>query len=436
MIQFMQGVGLEVDLSHFAGLETHLTREMDRLTEEVRGLSGRYTNLGSGPQVSELLFKHFGLKQARIKMTPSGDRESVESEVLNAIKHDHPAVMHIIDYKECEKLIGTYVRPIPKLAVHTAFGTWRLFPNYRTTRVPSGRLSAYDPNLLAMPTRTKRGGLIRKGFPSRPGWKIVSIDESQIEVRMAAYRSKDPGLISVYQNDQDIYSDFAIEAFSLLDNRYCEGGKWYYPSVDRSEHRRPSKTCVLAALYDVTAAGLLEQMPVVCANCKQESIECSCGRFRSLWTEDKCQDLLNKFYIKYPGIITMRKMDHGRAKRFLRVWDMWGRFIFTYGVKSVHSWIQSKALRECANHPMQAGAQGTIKLTMASVMDILEDGHMLEVVNPLLQVHDELLFEAREDVVDELIYMVGDEFANCVRLDEVPIRWSGTSALTWGDLEK
>lgn len=215
MVLSMARTGLQVNLEYFAKMEKVLIDDMDRLTDEVYSLTGHYINISSGDQIADLLFKKLGLKQARFKLTHSGERESVEDEVLTAIQHDHPAITKILEYKECDKLLGTYVRPMPKLARRTQSGMFRMFPNFSTTRVPSGRLSCKAPNLLAMPTRTDRGRDIRKGFISAPGWTIVSVDESQIEVRLAAHSSGDQGLIRVYEEEEDVYSDFAITAFKL-----------------------------------------------------------------------------------------------------------------------------------------------------------------------------------------------------------------------------
>ena len=141
MISLMHNTGLQVDLDHFARMEKTLTEDMDRITEEVRSMTGYYINIDSGDQVADLLFKKLGLKQARVKMTASGDRESVEDQVLTAIQHDHPVVPKLQDFKEYSKLKGTYVVPMPKLARRTAFGVWRMFPNLSQTRIPSGRLN-------------------------------------------------------------------------------------------------------------------------------------------------------------------------------------------------------------------------------------------------------------------------------------------------------
>lgn len=447
MIVSMMQRGLEVDLSHFARMAVTLKQGMEEITESIHTLTGYRINIDSPIQVSDLLFKKLGLKQARRKLTAKGD-ESTEEEVLLAIQHEHQAIPKILEYKELSKLKGTYVDPMPRLARRSAFGVWRMYPNLGMTRVPSGRLNCKEPNLLAMPSRTWRGREIRKGFITQPGWVYVSVDESQIEVRVCADNSEDENLIRIYENEEDIYSDFAISAFSLEDTRFRdEKGKWQYPTVDKTEHRSPSKTCVLAAIYDVTEKGLLEQMPIICIHCRlpltadKEGMKLhgpgTCDyTFAPLWTEDKCGQILAAFYRRYPGILQDRRRNHMRAKMKGYLWDMWGRILHVAATRSVIPYVQSSALREAGNFPYQSGAQGTIKLTMAEVHDDLIVSKMLgTVVHPLLQIHDELLFEVREDVAEELTGHVVSRFQTCAPL-RVPIKAGGAIAKTWGDLEK
>jgi DNA polymerase-1 len=429
--------GMRVDLSHFAAMEKVLIDDMDRITEEVRAMTGGYTNLDSGDQVSTLLFKRLGLKQARPKLTKSGDRESVENEVLVAIQHDHPVVPKILAFKELSKLKGTYVTPMPRLAQRVGPGHYRMFPKLGDTRVPSGRLNCKEPNLLAMPNRTERGRQICEGFITDDGWTFVSVDESQIEPRVVAHRSEDPALMHVYFNEEDIYSDFAISAFKLHDERFRDDEGWHYPGVHKKLHRFPSKTCILAAIYDVTNVGLLEQMPIVCKHCGKESREhetCERG-YAAQWTEDNCQDILNAFYIRYPGIVRMRKTDHARARRYGYLWDEWGRLLHVTAVRSVLEWVVAAALREAGNFPIQGTAQGTVKLAMAAVYNDLATMGLFAVAHPLLQIHDELLFECREDAADEIADLVKWRFETCVEL-RVPITAGIAKAATWGAMPK
>ncbi len=436
MIQCMARTGLQVDLSHFAKMEVELVRDMDRITEEVHDITGYYINIDSGDQVSDLLFKKLGLKQARLRLTKSGDRESVDDETLTAIQHDHEVIPKILDYKELSKLKGTYVSPMPKLARRVGNDNWRMLPNFNTTRVPSGRLSCKAPNLLAMPTRTERGRDIRRGFITQPGWVYMSCDMSQIEVRMAAHYSLDPRLVSIYFNEEDIYSDFAITSFRLPDKRFKNAkGKWEYPGVDKMSHRYPAKTCILASIYEVSAKGLLEQMPVICAGCNLPATEHTCSRFIPLWTEDKCQSLINSFYIAYPGVMEDRMVAHAMARKHAFVWDLWGRILHVAAVRSVHNWVVSAALREASNFRYQSGAQGTIKLTMAETHDQWQSWKMQDVAHPLLQVHDELLYETRKDVAEDWGAQVKENFEHCAPLN-VPVKANTATALTWGDLPK
>lgn len=439
--------GMRVDLSHFERMSTLLAQDMDQITEDVRELTGYYVNLDSGDQVADLLFKKLGLKQARPKLTKSEERESVENEVLVAIQHTHEVVPKILKFKELSKLKGTYVDPMPGLAVHVGPGHWRMFPNLKDTRVPSGRYNCKEPNLLAMPNRTERGRQVCEGFITDDGWCYLSVDESQIEPRVVAHRSKDPALNAVYLNEEDIYSDFAIAAFRLADQRFQDHDGWHYPGVDKKKHRFPSKTCILASIYDVTNIGLVEQMPVVCANCGAEASDHkkeSCHDYKALWQEDNCQELITAFYAKYRGILDMRRIDHARARKFGYVWDDWGRLLHCAGVRSTLEWVVSTVLRELGNFPIQATAQGTVKVSQAEVYDLGEELGFWDrwdinseqaIAHPVLQVHDELLFEVREDRADDLAYMVKEVFQNCVRLD-IPIKAGSATAANWGVLVK
>lgn len=431
--------GIQIDPTHFANMDTLLTQDMEQMTEEVKQVAGHYINLGSGDQVAHFLFKELGIKQARPKMTKSGDRESVDGEVLVAVQHLHPVVSKILNYKEYDKLRGTYARPIPKLA-RKINGKWRLIPWLKDTRTPSGRFTCDSPNLLAMPNRTKRGRELLNGFVTDPGWVLLSVDESQIEPRTVAHRSGDERLRSIYRNKEDIYSDFSYKAFKLPDQRFVDdAGKWQYPGVDKKKHRFPSKTCILASIYRVTSKGLVEQMPVVCKHCGVEAADhtmAECRTFEPVWNEDNCQGIIDDFYDAYKDVRTMQRMDDHRARTRTMVWDDWGRFLHTTAVRSVHPWVVSAAEREAGNMPIQGFACGTLKITMAAVQDDLVSEKMYgDVWFPLLPIHDEILQEVREDVVEEVAELVKWRFRTCVQL-EVPIEAEAAWAPKWGEIVK
>lgn len=448
LLHHMRHTGLPIDPDHFYKMDKILTEDLDRINEKVRDITGYYCNLSSHDQVSDLLFKKLGLKQYKLKLKTNGD-ESTAYEVLVAIQHDHLAVAHIMEYREVEKLRGTYVRPIPKLAVRRSFGNWVLLPNLSQTRVPSGRNNAKEPNLLAMPNRSKRGRQVCQGFIAPEGWCYLSVDVSQLEPRVSTHLSQDEALMRIYWNNEDIYSDFAIAAFKLLDDRFkCNGYSvdcgnsehiqptWHYPHVDKVKHRFPAKTCILASFYEVSGSGLSEQMPVVCKNCEKEATEHDCGKYEALWTEDPCKLLVASFGETYEGVIRMRMRDHKEALRSAMVADMWGRILHVAAVRSVHPWVVNAALREAANFKIQGGGRGLVKLGETKIFDGLKMGNMLgDIVNPVLDVHDELLCLVREDEADAVGHYCIKEFEDICPLT-VPIKAGMAKAANWGSMKK
>lgn len=438
MTHSMMARGLQIDPSHFARMSMLLAQDMERVTEEVKQVAGHYINLGSGDQVAQFLFRELGITQARPKFTPTGKRESVENDVLVAVQHEHPVVSKLLDYKEYEKLKGTYADTIPKLAVKVD-GKSRILPNLKDTRTPSGRFACSGPNLLAMPNRTARGRELLNGFITDPGFTLLSVDLSQIEPRIVAHRSQDERLMAIYENKEDIYSDFAIGAFKLEDKRHQdEQGKWQYPGVDKKRHRFPAKTCILASIYRVTGKGLLEQMPVLCASCGIEAgvhQSAVCPKFFPLWNEDNCQGLIDAFYARYPKIAYMQRMDDDRARKHTLTWDSFGRLLHVTAVRSVHPWVVSAALREAGNMPIQSDACGALKITMAAVQDdFVREGLYGDAWWPLLPVHDEILSEVREDLVQDVAEHIVYRFKTCMQLS-VPLDAEWGQAPTWGGLK-
>lgn len=455
LIHYMMRTGMQVDPDHFKRMEKVLMVDMDAITEKIREVTGFYINVGSADQVADLLFSKLKIKQLKTKMTPTGKREAVDDEVLKTLQHEHPAVGLVQDYREYDKLRGTYAVPLYKLARRVGHANWRIFPNLKTTRVPSGRNNCDEPNLLAMPNRTERGRELCEGFICPDGWVYLSVDFSQVEPRVAAHRSGDEGLVAVYENDEDIYSDFATAAFRLDDERWeCQGFKsidgddrecrdsehkghgWHYPTVHKKKHRFPAKTCTLASLYEVSGPGLAEQMPVVCKTCDKPSIEHDCGKFVGLWQEDNCQDLINAFYIKYSGLMDMRRKDHQTARQTAMIWDDFGRNLHVTAVRSVLPWVVSAALREAGNLPIQGTARGIVKLGETQVYDeLLEMGVVNDICQPVLDVHDELLCCVQERWADEIGSHITNVFENVVKL-RVPLKASTAKAQVWGKMPK
>lgn len=435
LVHHMVKSGMQVDPTHFTKMEKILIDDMESITEKIHTITGLYINVASADQVADLLFDKLGLKPAKSKKTPTGKRETVDEDVLTAIQHEHPVVGLVQDYREFDKLRGTYAVPLAKLSQRVNFTEWRIFPNLTHTRVPSGRLSCKEPNLLAMPNRTERGRQLCEGFITKPGWVYLSVDFGQLEPRVAAHRSEDETLIEVYRNSEDIYSDFATSAFKLEDKRYQDVDGWHYPTVDKKAHRFPSKVCILASIYEVSGSGLLMQMPVICENCNLEASRHTCGRFQTKWTEDSCTDLINAFYIKYPGLMAMRRKDHAYAKKFAYITDEFGRVLHVTAVRSVLPWVVSAALREAGNLPIQGTGRSIVKVGETQAYDGLGELGLLGICSPVLDIHDELLLEVREDMAEEVGAYIAGTFENVCRL-KVPLKTSVAQAECWGLMAK
>jgi DNA polymerase-1 len=173
-----------------------------------------------------------------------------------------------------------------------------------------------------------------------------------------------------------------------------------------------------------------------CEGCKHPQAKHKCFRFSSLWTEPKCQGLITAFYNRYRGLGKMQIADDTYVRRYALQHDMFGRILQVQAARSVLNWVVAKALREAGNFPLQSLAQGVIKLAMAPVSDQLDASPALaEIAYPLLQVHDELVYECREDVADDLIEMNKYYMENAVEL-LVPVKASGGKADSWGNLPK
>lgn len=168
----------------------------------------------------------------------------------------------------------------------------------------------------------------------------------------------------------------------------------------------------------------------------KEAREHDCSHYESLWTEDGCQELINSACQKYPDVLRMRARDHATARKHSMIWDDWGRILHVAAVHSVHTWVVAGALREAGNFPIQSTAQGPVKLSMAEVQDEFVASKTLgDICNPLLQVHDELLFECRADEARMIGEYVIGVMENSVRL-RVPLKAEMETATAWGLIKK
>jgi DNA polymerase I-like protein with 3'-5' exonuclease and polymerase domains len=243
MVERMQSNGLLVNKAHMEMLEDRLTQQMSDKRDEIEALVGVRINPGSSKQTAALLFKQ--LKLPASKVTSTG-MDSTQDKVLEGLRHAHPVVPMVLDYRELDKARGSFVR----VALQKAGGDGRLRCNLRVTRVTSGRLAANTPNLMAIPVRSGVGKEIRQGFIAPEGRILADWDLDQAEMRVMAHESNDSGLVGLFNDGVlDVHTDTAASMFSKP-----------YKDVDKSTERYPAKRVGFGVITGITGMGLVDQM--------------------------------------------------------------------------------------------------------------------------------------------------------------------------------
>jgi len=429
VVEEMNRTGIMVDVRYFQSLDQELAQAEQELGARIDALAGRHINPESGPQVATLLFRDLGLTHPAMRLTPSGDRYSTDQNVLAALKPRHPLVGMILDHRELRKLRTTYTGPLQR----SADSDGRVRTRLKLTATRSGRLASEDPNLQNIPVRGDWGRRIRGGFVSAPGCLLVSCDLSQIEMRVTAHESGDSALRRLFTEGLDIHTQTAIALFGLAGERISgllalesAGALTAADAAELKEfrfrYRLPAKTLGFAVLYGVTPSGL--QLQIMAAG--GEPLDLA-----------ECEKYIQSWFRAYPKVRDWMELQYGRARRYGLVWDFFGRHRYVPEVRSVHARVRSEGLRQAGNHPVQAGAQAIIKTAMfeqARLMEEFRRRYPREICRPLLQIHDETIFECSRPIAEEFANRSRAIFESAVPL-EVPVLSSATVADNWGELK-
>jgi DNA polymerase-1 len=433
------GIGLDQD--HFRKLSRTLHEKSESLQEELDFVVGHPVNANSGDQVAHLIFHELGLVSplGDPKMTASNKREVVDDEVLSSLKSQSPIVQIILDKRQVDKLLGTYVDKLPGMVGEDG----RLRTTFRHTVAATGRLASENPNLQNIPTRTKDGMQVRYGFVAEKDslgrqCKLVSLDLSQIEMVLAGHLSRDEVLLNAFIHGADIHTLTAINCFRLdrewlmylsqkaaledagSDPGWLPGEKEEWKKFKLTK-RLPAKTVGFGILYGQTASGA------------QSNILAQGGPFLEI---PEVEAIINGWFGTYRGVADWMAYQHSRALRYGMVWDMWGRTRLIPEALSALKRIRSEGLRQAGNMPIQSSAQGLIKLDMAQLMPVVEYFQSFPDVRcwPLLQIHDELIFELSPNIVDEFCELAHAVMTTNVKL-LAPVKASYGVAERWGDLK-
>ena len=375
----MEQTGVLVDVEALRTQGRQLARRMHELTTQAHEIAGRNFSLDSPKQLQALLFDE--LKLPVVMKTPKG-QPSTNEEALEAIADAHELPRLILEYRGLAKLRSTYTE---KLAEIVNPRTGRVHTSYHQATAATGRLSSSDPNLQNIPVRTEEGRRIRQAFIAPPGYRILAADYSQIELRIMAHLSGDAGLLAAFHGDQDIHRSTAAEVFSV-------------PLADvDAQQRRAAKAINFGLMYGMSAFGLARQLGI--------------GR-------GEAQDYIARYFNRYPGVREFMDRVREQAHQDGYVETVFGRRLYLDSIGSRNQAQRAGAERAAINAPMQGTAADIIKRAMIAVDHWLAE--RAGEARMLMQVHDELVFEVREDSVESIRDGVRARMAGAAELD-VPL---------------
>ncbi len=353
--------GVCIDSAELRRQSAELSARMLAAQQKATGLAGRTFNLDSPKQLQAVLFDELGLP-ALVK-TPKG-QPSTNEEALEAIAGQHELPRVILDYRSLAKLRSTYTDKLPEM-VDPATG--RVHTSYHQSGAATGRLSSSDPNLQNIPIRTDDGRRIRKAFIAPPGRKLMACDYSQIELRIMAHLSEDPGLIRAFEQGVDVHRATAAEVFG----RALEDVT--------SNERRAAKAINFGLMYGMSAFGLAKNLDI---------------------DRGQAQDYVALYFSRYPAVRDFMERMRVQAREQGYVETLFGRRLYLNDIHARNQGLRAGAERAAINAPMQGTAADIIKRAMVSVDTWLADHRERALM--ILQVHDELVFEADADFIDTL----------------------------------
>ncbi len=383
--------GVLIDATLLQQQSADLSARMMQVQNKVFDVAGRNFNLDSPKQLGALLFDELGLA-AKIK-TPGG-APSTNEEALEAIADDHELPRLILDYRGMAKLRSTYTDKLP-LMVNRKTG--RVHTSYHMAGAATGRLSSSDPNLQNIPVRSEDGRKIRQAFIAPEGRKIISFDYSQIELRIMAHLSADPGLVAAFASGQDVHKATAAEVFGET------------VETVTNDQRRAAKAINFGLMYGMSAFGLARQLSI--------------GR-------NEAQDYISLYFSRYPGVRQYMDNTRAKAKADGYVETVFGRRLYLNEINGKNAGQRAGAERAAINAPMQGTAADIIKRAMLAVAEWINP-HKNQALM-LMQVHDELVFEADVTFIPELLIEVKRLMEAAAQLN-VPLLVESGVGLNWDE---
>jgi DNA polymerase-1 len=371
----MEQAGVLIDVGKLKTQSGELGRRMLELQQRAYGMAGRHFSLDSPKQLQQLLYDE--LKLPVLLKTPTG-QPSTNEEALESLADQHELPRLILDYRTLAKLRSTYT---DKLADHVNPRSGRVHTSYHQAVAATGRLSSNDPNLQNIPIRTEEGRRIRQAFVAPAGYKILAADYSQIELRIMAHLSGDAGLLSAFHGNQDVHRATAAEVFGVP------------PDLVDANQRRAAKAINFGLMYGMSAFGLARQLGIA---------------------RGEAQEYIKRYFERYPGVQAFMTATREQAHRDSYVETLFGRRLYLNEIHSRNQGLRAGAERAAINAPMQGTAADIIKRSMIAVDAWLQT--LGDTARMIMQVHDELVFEVREERLGEIEHGVRERMMQAAEL--------------------
>ncbi len=370
----MELAGIKLDTAVLTNIKVQLEKEVKQLEIDIFELAGETFNIGSPKQLGIILFEKLKI-DTKPKKTKTG-QYSTSEEVLGKYQ-DQPVIQKILEWRSLTKLLSTYVEALPKYINPV---TGRIHTHFNQGITATGRLSSTNPNLQNIPIRTLWGKEIRKAFVAEKGYKLLSADYSQIELRLIASFSRDPEMLKAFAQDEDIHRATAAKVFGIPLREVTK------------EQRSHAKSVNYGIIYGLSAHGLSQQTGLSRKESKQ---------------------LIDTYFETYPTLKDYIKQQVDMAREQGYVETIFKRRRYLKDIYSRNAIVRSAAERNAVNAPLQGSAADIIKKAMISIHDKIAEKYQTRM---LLQVHDELVFEVAEQELDEVKQLIKTEMENVVVL--------------------
>jgi DNA polymerase-1 len=390
----LERIGIRVEPKALGKMSQTMEKEIRRLEKEIWKLAGSEFNVNSPTQLAEILFDKLNL-QPNARRGKAKAR-STAADILEELSAQHPLPGKIIEYREIAKLKSTYVDALPKL-IHPETG--RLHTSFSQTGTATGRLSSSDPNLQNIPIRSELGREIRAAFVAEKGKILLSADYSQIELRIMAHFSKDPVLVAAFRNGEDVHARTAQEVFGVG------------PMAQNAEHRRAAKAINFGIIYGLSPFGLAQQLGI---------------------EQKEAAKFINAYFTRYRGVKEYLDNILAETRKTGVARTLFGRIRPIPEINSPQMQLRNFAERTALNSPLQGTAADLIKMAMISIDRRLAEEEFE--AKMILQVHDELLFEAPTKERARLEKLVQEEMEGVHKL-AVPIVVEIGAGPNWRDLD-